>query len=113
MGIQYETFRGREGMKEMATCPEIENALVVPFAPRWLRQQRWLEERWTQGRLRYAPVVTTVQGQEVAREITAKGVMVCGMRLKVEPYVEEGKDAQCDKCAAWGHWNSGAHSSAC
>ena len=62
------------------------------------RQQRWLE-----GRLRFAPVFITVRGQEIAKEIAAKGVWVCGMRLKVEPYVEEGKDAQCDKCAAWGH----------
>ena len=33
----------------------------------------------------------------------AKGLSVCGVRLKVEPYVEDGKDTQCDKCAAWGY----------
>ena len=60
MGVRYEMFRGKEGMKEVATCLEIENALVVPFAPRWLRQQRWLEEQWIQGRLQFAPVVITV-----------------------------------------------------
>ena len=103
MGVPYEVFRSADGMKEIASCLEIENALVVPFAPRWLRQQRWLEEQWTQGRLRFAPVVITVRGPEIAKNMIAKGLSVCGVRLKVEPYVEEGKDAQCDKCAAWGH----------
>jgi len=101
MGIPYELFRGADDMKEIASCLEIENALVVPFAPRWLRQQRWLEEQWTQDRLRFAPVVITVRGQEIARDVIAKGLSVCGVRLKVEPYVEEGKDAQCGKCATW------------
>jgi len=103
MGVPYEVFRSADGMKEIASCLEIENALVVPFAPRWLRQQRWLEEQWTQGRLRFAPVVITVRGPGIAKDMIAKSLSVCGVRLKVEPYVEEGKDAQCDKCAAWGH----------
>lgn len=103
MGVPYEMYRSASGMKEIAACLEMENGLVVPFAPRWLRQQKWLEESWEQGRLLFAPVVITVRGQEIAKEIIAKGIRLCGMRLRVEAYVEEGKDAQCDKCAAWGH----------
>ena len=43
--IAPQCHSNADGMKEIASCLEIENALVVTFAPRWLRQQRWLEEQ--------------------------------------------------------------------
>ena len=103
MGVPFEMYRGQGGMEEIAACLEAENGLVVPLAPRWLRQWRWINERWEQGTLRFAPVVITVRGQEAAGKYLAGGLRLGGMKMKVEKFVEEGKDTQCDKCAAWGH----------
>ena len=69
MGVPFEMYRGQGGMEEVAACLEAENGLVVPFAPRWLRQWRWLNERW-QRALRFAPMVITVRGQEAAGKDT-------------------------------------------
>ena len=49
---------------------------MVPFAPRWLRQWRWLNEKWEQGLLWHAPVVIiiTVRGREAPKQLLTGGV---------------------------------------
>jgi len=73
MGVPFEMFRERQGMEELAACLEAENGLVVPFAPRWLSQWRYISERWEQGLMWHTPVVITVRGWEAAKQLpTAK-----------------------------------------
>jgi hypothetical protein len=108
-GVPLERYvgKGTHGLEKFKEEVQAENAgVVIPLAVRWLGSMANIKERWAAGAITSSSVTFAVKGGAVVKKLVKEGVRVCGLRYRVELYLEERPDSQCDKCARWGHIES-------
>jgi hypothetical protein len=108
-GVPLDRYvgKGTQGLEKFREEVQAENAgVVIPLAVRWLGKMSTIKERWANGEITSSSVTFAVKGEAAVKKMVREGVRVCGLRYKVELYLEERPESQCSNCARWRHIKS-------
>jgi len=111
-GVALDRYMAEGGLELARREIELMTGEQLPYAPRWIKEEK-LSERYQNGSIKRSTLVLTVKSKQAADTIMAKGLSFGGRRHEAERFWERGQGGMCMRCCGRDHFGKCVEEAKC